>query len=402
MPAPARPTQPQRRAVAPSFGGRSKASGGLGAQPLPPAPPPNATAAPVRVPPPHAPARTDAPETLPGPPLGSTGPAAPATLAAPFAPPTRPVSSELESRAAGSTLPGARVRTAAPDVPALVQRWLDAGPASVDAFRELVRLGEAAMQAVMGRFPGPLTVDRQRARQDLPLASRCGPLLELIAAIGRSAVPFLSVRSTAGDPDVRFWATHLLGELGFPEAAQAVAARLFDDDLAVRRIARRSAAALLATGPAAEAPLLPMLERLARSGGERPSRRLLAIDALGELCLPSTVPVLIAVLSDPVSEVSEAAHRALVQITRQDHRRDARRWVDWLTANATRHRVEWLIDALVHEQPTIRRAAAEELSQIAPGDFGYYDDLPPDERKAAQARYRAWWNEEGRALLKKR
>ncbi|UQA55131.1 hypothetical protein [Polyangium aurulentum] len=401
MPAPARPAQPHRRAVAPSFGGRSKASGGLGAQPLPPAPPPNATAAPVRVPPPRAPAKTDAPETLPGPPLGSAGMATPAasppTLAAPFAPSGRPPSGEP----AGSTLPGARVRTA-PDVPVLVQRWLEGGPGSAEVFRELVRLGEVAMQAVMARFPGPLTVDRQRARQDLPLASRCGPLLELIAAIGRSAVPFLSVRSTAGDPDVRFWATHLLGELGFPEAAQAVAVRLFDEDLAVRRIARRSAAALLATGPAAEAPILPMLERLARSGNERASRRLLALEALAELCLPSTVPVLIAVLSDPAPEVAEAAHRALVYITRQDHRRDARRWVDWLTANATRHRVEWLIDALVHEQPSLRRAAAEELQQIAGGDFGYYDDLPPDERKAAQARYRAWWNEEGRALLKKR
>jgi HEAT repeat protein len=402
MPTPARSTQPHRRAVAPSFGARSKASQGLGAQPLPPAPPPNATAAPVRVPPPRARAKTDPPETLPGPPLGNTGAAPPAAppppLSAAFVPSGRPASSEF---GAGSTLPGTRVRTT-PDVPVLVQRWLEGGPASAEAFRDLVRLGESAMQAVMARFPGPLTFDRQRARGNLPLASRCGPLLELIAAIGRSAVPFLSVRSTAGDPDVRFWATHLLGELGFPEAAQSVAVRLFDEDPAVRRIARRSAAALLATGPAAEAPILPMLERLARSGNERASRRLLALEALAELCLPSTVPVLIAVLSDPAPEVAEAAHRALVHITRQDHRRDARRWVDWLTGNATRHRVEWLIDALVHEQPTIRRAAAEELQHIAVGDFGYFDDLPPDERKAAQARYRAWWNEEGRALLKKR
>ena len=214
--------------------------------------------------------------------------------------------------------------------------------------------------------------------------------------MGRAAVPFLAVRSTAGDPDVRFWATHLLGELAYSESAEAVFKRLFDDAAPVRRVARRAAAALILAGPTTEAWILPTLDRLARSSTERAGRRLLAIETLGELAMPKSVPVLIATLGETTAELAEAAHRALVNITRHDFRRDARQWNDWWVTNATRSRIEWLIDALLSESPTLRRAAAEELAPIVGRDLGYYDDLPEDEREATQVRYVLWWEQEGR------
>ncbi|MRG91597.1 HEAT repeat domain-containing protein [Polyangium spumosum] len=412
-PLPAPPPRVARRAIAPSFGGRSKASQGLGAQPLPPEPPPNAIAAPptppvppvrpvvptapavpappVRVPPPGGDTYTPGPpETLPGPPVEAWGlrPAA----AAPA-----PAVAEWSAAPAGSTTPG-RPRPAGPDPITLVQRFLETGADDGDAFKELVRLGEAAMHAIMARFPGPLRLDPRVLSRgaELPLASRSGPLLGLIHAMGRSAVPFLAVRSTAGDPDVRFWATHLLGELVYPESAQAVFTRIFDDAAPVRRVARRAAAALVAAGPATEAPILPTLERLARNAGERVGRRQLAIEALGELASPKVVPVLITMLSETSSELVEAAHRALVIVTRHDFRRDAGKWNDWWSNNGARGRVEWLIDALLSESPTLRRAAAEELAPLVGRDLGYYDDLPEDEREAAQVRYVLWWEQEGR------
>jgi len=76
------------------------------------------------------------------------------------------------------------------------------------------------------------------------------------------------------------------------------------------------------------------------------------------------VPPLIAVLSDNSDEVSDTARRALLLITRQDFARDQKRWTEWWTKNAGRHRVEWLIDALMHEVPSIRRAAGDELKQL--------------------------------------
>ena len=84
-------------------------------------------------------------------------------------------------------------------------------------------------------------------------------------------------------------------------------------------------------------------------------------------------------------------------ITRQDYGLDLRRWQEWYARNGARHRIEWLIDALMHEQPSLRRAAGDELKLLTKEYFGYYDDLPKRERERAQALYRAWWEREGRA-----
>ena len=51
----------------------------------------------------------------------------------------------------------------------------------------------------------------------------------------------------------------------------------------------------------------------------------------------------------------------------------------------------------MHEQPSIRNAAGEELKFLTKEYFGYYDDLPRRERDKAQARYREWWEKTGRA-----
>ncbi|MDI1483258.1 hypothetical protein [Polyangium sp. y55x31] len=430
-PAPAPPPRAARRAIAPSFGGRSKASLGLGAQPLPPEPPPNAIAAPptppvppvrpvvptapapppdafapppqvpavppapappVRVPPPGGETNSPLPpETLPGPPVDAWA------LRSPKDEPSVTPAADWNVAPAGSTLPS-RARTAGPDPIALVQRFLESGAEDGEAQKDLVRLGEAAMHAIMARFPGPLRLDPRVLSRgaELPLASRSGPLLGLIVAMGRPAVPFLAVRSTAGDPDVRFWATHLLGELMYPESAEAISKRLFDDAAPVRRVARRAAASLVAAGPTTEAPILPSLERLARTTTERVGRRLFAIEALGEIAAAKSVPALIATLGETTTELVEAAHRALVLVTRHDFGRDARKWNAFWTTDGTRSRVEWLIDALLSDSATLRRAAAEELAPLVGRDLGYYDDLPEDEREAAQVRYVLWWEQEGR------
>jgi len=97
-----------------------------------------------------------------------------------------------------------------------------------------------------------------------------------------------------------------------------------------------------------------------------------------------------------------AARRSLVTITRQDGGRDVKRWQAWWAQNAGRHRIEWLIDALMHDVPAVRRAAGDELKAITKEYFGYYDDLPRKEREQAQQRYRDWWRNEGRLKFQKR
>ncbi|WP_433936107.1 hypothetical protein AB3662_15525 [Sorangium cellulosum] len=313
-----------------------------------------------------------------------------------------------ERRAAVSPSPAGDLRA---EYTSLLQHVLAGGEAGARAFAELVRNGETAVSIVAARFPGPLRVERQRFREQLagpdgaagvaaaPPASQCGPLLELIVAIRRPALPFMTVRSASPDPEVRFWATHVLGELPYPEAANALLPRLFDDNLAVRRIAVRSAALLIAAPPAG-GPILQGLEHIARDREESPTRRLTAIDTTAEIRAGSAVPALISALTDPHEAIVEAAARALVVITRDDLGRDARRWASWWSRNGERHRVEWIIDALTHEKPAIRRAAIDELKGITREYFGYYEDLPRQEREAAQQRYRAWWTSEGRSRFR--
>jgi hypothetical protein len=125
--------------------------------------------------------------------------------------------------------------------------------------------------------------------------------------------------------------------------------------------------------------------------------RLAGVRALVELRHAAAVPVLLSLVADEDAEIAEAAHDALVRVTRQDHGRDEAPWRAWWEVNQTRHRIEWLIDGLMHESVEIRREAGDELKTLTREYFGYYDDLPPGERAEAQQRYREWWEDRGRA-----
>jgi hypothetical protein len=96
-------------------------------------------------------------------------------------------------------------------------------------------------------------------------------------------------------------------------------------------------------------------------------------------------------------EVGQSAEWALGVVTRQAFGRDAAAWGAWWQTNQSRHRIEWLIDALMHDEVDVRRAAGEELKSLTKEYFGYYDDLPKAERQKAQARYREWWDSTGKA-----
>lgn len=320
----------------------------------------------------------------------------------PNAPPTVAIG-RIQLVGTRSELLGRRISDPTPAPPSiqgelqpLLSRVLAKAPDADKAFTLLVESGEQAMPVLMADFPGPITVERPRARDVLPPASRCGPLLELIVAMGRPALASLIGRSTSGDVDVRFWATYGLGELPFPESASAVLPRLFDDDPSVRRVARRSARALVSSGRTGPA-LTQGVSHTARNIDEPTRRRVYAIEAMGEIRAGVVVSPLISALGDPTEDVSDAARRSLFVITRQDFGADAAAWAAWWRESSGRHRIEWLIDALAHESSVVRRAAADELMEETGEYYGYHEDLTPEERARVQGYYREWWEREGRA-----
>lgn len=269
--------------------------------------------------------------------------------------------------------------------------------ADVDgAFGRLAQGGEEAASAVLDAFPGPVPAIKGRAMESLPTASQCGILLELVVGMKRACLRGVIDRTSAADAVMRFWATHTLGELGYIESAVAVVPRLFDVDPVVRSAARRSAHALLSLPPAA-AHIADELERTLREREVPAERRLLAASCVEALRLALGVPALIQALDDPDPELVDVATQALITITRKEFGRDASRYHDWWLENAKRHRIEWLIDALTDESPSMRKDAGEELKALTKEYFGYYADLPRKERERAQERYRQWWTTEGRS-----
>ncbi|MBL8743751.1 MAG: hypothetical protein JNK04_21730, partial [Myxococcales bacterium] len=287
-----------------------------------------------------------------------------------------------------------RHRSEANDIDHLLERALAGGLEGEEALSELLRRSEHEFPKLIERFPGPLVVDRLRSRTDLPPASECGPLLKVLVMARRATLAFMTVRSSSADVEHRFWATHVLGELLYPEASNAILPRLFDDDLSVRKVARRAAQALAAAGAPGE-PLKHSLDHTMRSAEEPMQRRVLAIEALSEIRVPSVVPLLIGALRDKSEGIAEAARTALMVVTRQDLGRLPDVWTVWWEQHRDEHRIEWLIQALTHDTASIRRAAGDELKMLTREYFGYYDDLPPRERERAQQRYADWWREDG-------
>jgi HEAT repeat protein len=183
------------------------------------------------------------------------------------------------------------------------------------------------------------------------------------------------------------------------ESAQAVVRRLTDDDADVQRAALAAGHMLLHHPEAAEALQAKIAETVSDVTRPEDSRHSL-IEALAELRAPLVIPTLIRLLEDGSPDIVRSAHWALGVIARQDFATKAVHWEEWWLANSNRHRIEWLIDSLMHESQDLRRAAGDELKSLTKEYFGYYDDLPKKERQRAQDRYREWWESKGKARFR--
>jgi hypothetical protein len=116
----------------------------------------------------------------------------------------------------------------------------------------------------------------------------------------------------------------------------------------------------------------------------------LAAGALAELTDPDGIPALMDALQAS-APVSDSAHRALVQVTKQDFGNSRRRWLAWWERHRFQSRVDWLFEGLAHKASEIRMSAAAELRMMTGQYFGYHFDLPKREREEARERWLAWW-----------
>jgi hypothetical protein len=260
---------------------------------------------------------------------------------------------------------------------------------SEDAISELFRLGPAAMPALMAEFPGPVaevSVDKA-----LPRASECGPVLKLIAKMRKAALPYVLDHADGKDVTRRFWATLLLAELPYVDAIEIVIARTMDESLRVRNAARYAARALAEIQPRAT------VDRLAKFSTHPQTpidERRWAIEALGDVGEPLAVPVLISTLERQPEELCDASQKALVRLTLVDYKQDARKWSSWWASNIGRHRIEWLIDSLLHDDEQLRQRGARELGTFVKKPIPLAAERR--DREQAHLEIREWWMNEGR------
>ena len=295
-------------------------------------------------------------------------------------------------RTSHMTLPSVMV-----DVDREVATWVDTvafGDDDGSAEETLVRLGSGAITAIMSRFPGPVSIDRAQLSTPLPKASACGNLLRVVVRLGSDAAAAIADAARGEDTSVRFWAMFVLAELPLTHAASAIVSCLSDADARVRMVARNAAAAC--AGVAHES-LLAEIGKIMRDRESAPDAKLGVLDALGELNEVLGVPMLIRAISDKDEAIATVARRSLIAITRRDFQREDKQWLAWWGQNSSRHRVEWLIDALTDDAPPLRNSAAEDLFALTGERFGFAVDLPRRERERTQQLFRDWWAQQGRA-----
>jgi hypothetical protein len=327
-------------------------------------------------------------------------------------PPMAPVSEiragtttdEAASVAAGQNMPGhnAPMRRIDTDYESkslsVIDRIRSGDESAID---DLLAYGDAGASVLVRELPGPVQVPTRAARPDLgPVrASECGPLLRAMAAFGPTARPYVIARTADAEPQVRQWATRLLGELPGRQSAMAVAQRMMHDrDPEVRRAAFAAGQLLTHDAESAQA-LRGALSGAARNETLAVTQRLAALDALSDLREGQAIPAVSRLLQDANPSIKAAARQALSILACCDFLYDIDRWSHWWAHNGQRHRVEWLIDALTDDSSSIRQSAAEELRMITRLYVGHYDDNVLEQRSRVQERYRQWWEESGRAAL---
>jgi hypothetical protein len=234
-----------------------------------------------------------------------------------------------------------------------------------DALPRLIEGGESAVGALIAAFPGPT---QEPTTPQVP-ASECGPILHAIVAIGSKATPFLTVRTADEDAAVRRWAVFLLGELPGRDAARAIADRLLDETVDVRRAALASARRIQRDA-LTRRTLRARLEEMTRDVQLMTDERCAAVEAIADIREHESIPTLLQLLDDESGAVKRAARWALSVLTRHDFHEDVQKWREFWQRHRNEPRSEWLLLALRNTEGDMARAAADEVESLVGAPIG--------------------------------
>ena len=279
------------------------------------------------------------------------------------------------------------------DVEALVAALRDAGPDDERVILPVLGAGEAALPALAREFPGNLWFDRNEPHARVPAGRDLSAVARAFVAFGQRSVAYLIPLLEHEDADRRYYATILASEFVHPDLVQPVGRRIFDSDPGVRSNAYRALSVLYAC----EVEFMQLIERLRASArdGRKLAPQVISVEALGRLRDVDSFEFFVSLLDSPEDRVIRAAHASLVRLSCQDFGTNKKKWTAWYDKHGGGHRVEWLIDGLMHPDERLRRRASDELKHLTQEYFGYDPGLSKKERDAVQKKYRTWWQSVG-------
>jgi hypothetical protein len=307
----------------------------------------------------------------------------------------------VSSRAPASGVEGAPnvIVNMGEPIEAVVDDLVRCGPdEEAAALARVLKTGEAVLPALVQRFPGPLWFDRRARHVKLPKGRDVSAIARAISAFKKVALPYVCSLLDARDPEARFYAVMLAEEFMGPEVAAKLTALLYDRDPGTRQLVTELLRGARGLDKQIDEALKAVRNQARHAKGD-PGVQELAIAALGALRDRRSTKDLAALLGGADLKVRTAAHKALVDITLQDFGESQKRWEQWIEKNDDRHRIEWLVDSLLHSNEDIRGRAGEELERLTGKAFGFQVMSARREREAVQSKYREWWNREGYRLF---
>jgi hypothetical protein len=263
------------------------------------------------------------------------------------------------------------------------------------AVEALLRQGDDALPPLAQHFPGPLWFDRRKPHPRMPMGRDVSAIARALSAFGERAWPHLATLLASSEADTRFYATLLVSDQVLSPLLPLLAERLFDADPQIRLIVKDTLPQYRSVPGFAE--VMKRVRERAFDAKAAMQDRLAALDAIAALRDAPSVPQLIVACADADKQISVPAHRALVVITAQDFGDESRKWRAWYDEHGDEHRVEWLIEGLMHSEQPVRATAGIELQKLTQVYYGYVAAAPKRDRERAQQRYFDWWRTQGRA-----
>ena len=272
----------------------------------------------------------------------------------------------------------------------LVDQLVSLGPNEVaPVVRQLLPLGDLALEEIVRRFPGPLW------RPSLPGDSRLLRPEEIsasavaLARFEEDAIPYLARLMQHSNSNVRYYATVICGAYTNTRLIEPLLRVSTDEDRQCRRVALHLLSAYRHERMYQRA--LARLRQCASEVAQPPTVRRRAISALTQLRDEASAPLFVDLLGDADRAIAAASRVGLRILTAHDFGFARDRWVWWLSERGREIRIQWLIEGLGDSRANVRVLASRELWHLTRFVRPLSESASRHAFLTAQRDYRRWW-----------